>query len=171
MIPEDARDKTPNILVYVDDSKVLQQVDNEEDVCRMQATLDDLHDWMMTNNMRFNGSKFVLLRFGQDISVKENTLLFSGKTDSIIEEKEVTRDLGLQVDSSANWKVQRETALLKTRLCLATLVPCLQTRRLSCTGVTAEGFLQKSNWAPVHPLLGQALNPPTEQHRKASRAL
>ena len=43
--------------------------------------------------MEFNKGKFVVLRYGKDADLKENTTYFSGDTDEVIEEKEATRDL------------------------------------------------------------------------------
>ena len=43
--------------------------------------------------MEFNKGKFVVLRYGKDADIKENTTYFSGDTEEVIEEKEATRYL------------------------------------------------------------------------------
>ena len=49
-------------LVYVDDTKVLKEIESEEDVEKLQEDLKKLHNWGKKNNMEFNKGKFVVLR-------------------------------------------------------------------------------------------------------------
>ena len=53
------------ILKYVDDTKCIQQIRNEEDVELLQVSLDQLYKWQEENNMKFNGDKFQVLRLGK----------------------------------------------------------------------------------------------------------
>ena len=76
-------------LVYVDDTKVIKKICNEEDVENLQEDLSKLHKWGQENNMEFNKGKFVVLRYGKNTEIKENTSYFSGDTDEIIEEKDI----------------------------------------------------------------------------------
>ena len=62
------------ILVYVDDSKVMKKVTKEEDVEELQEDLNKIYDWEKNNNMRFNGGKFLVLRYGTNTALKENTV-------------------------------------------------------------------------------------------------
>jgi hypothetical protein len=88
-------------LVYVDDTKVLKEIESEEDVEKLQEDLKKLHNWGKKNNMEFNKGKFVVLRYGKDKEIKESTTYFSGDTEEVIEEKESTRDLGVIMQSDA----------------------------------------------------------------------
>ena len=81
--------------VYIDDTKAIKKIHSEDDVEKLQEDISKLHDWGKRNNMEFNNKKFVVLRYGKNIEIKENTSYFSGETDEIIEEKESTRDLGI----------------------------------------------------------------------------
>ena len=47
-------------LVYVDDSKVKDQIKTEENVEKLQDNLDLIYQWEGINNMKFNGDKFQL---------------------------------------------------------------------------------------------------------------
>ena len=58
--------------------------------------------WADNNNMKFNSEKFELLRYGKNEEIKLNTIYFSAD-DNIIEEKEVLRDLGVQMNNKADF--------------------------------------------------------------------
>ena len=73
-----------SILVYVDDSKVKSKVKSPEDVEVLQEELNKIYSWEQNNNMKFNGCKFLLLRYGKDENLKENTIFFTGGMQDII---------------------------------------------------------------------------------------
>ena len=79
-------------LVYVDDTKAIKRIEKEEDAEELQKDITQLYNWGKENNMEFNKGKFVVLRYGKDADIKENTY-FSGDTEEVIEEKEATRYL------------------------------------------------------------------------------
>jgi hypothetical protein len=62
----------------------------ESDVEDLQEELEKQED----KNMKFNGKKFELLRFGKNHNIKDDTSYFTPGMEDIIEEKEVLRDLG-----------------------------------------------------------------------------
>ena len=102
-------------LVYVDDTKVIKKIHNEEDVEKLQDDLSKLHKWGQENNMEFNKGKFVVLRCGKNTEIKESTTYFSGDTEEIIEEKESTRDLGVIMQNDAGFDEHIEKVCKKVR--------------------------------------------------------
>ena len=56
-----------------------------------------------------------MLRFGKDASLKEDTLLLAGDTEELIEQVDAARDLGVQMDNKADWCIQRESVIMKTK--------------------------------------------------------
>ena len=102
-------------LVYIDDTKSIKKIHNEDDVEKLQEYISKLHDWGKRNNMEFNNKKFVVLRYGKNIEIKENTSYFSGETDEIIEEKESTRDLGIIMQNDASFNEHIEKICKKVR--------------------------------------------------------
>ena len=50
-------------LVYVDDSKVKEKVSSEADVEKLQADLNKIYEWENSNNMKFSGGKFQVVRY------------------------------------------------------------------------------------------------------------
>ena len=103
------------VLVYVDDSKVMDKVESEEDVIKLQENLDKIYTWEVENNMKFNPGKFQLLRYGRNTDLKENTIYFTGGMSSVIEQTNCTKDLGVMMEDTANFSVQIEKVCKKVR--------------------------------------------------------
>ena len=61
--------------------------------------MEKLYQWEEKNNMKFNGGKFELIRFGANKEIKENTVYFTPKYEDVIEEKESLRDLGIVISN------------------------------------------------------------------------
>ena len=55
----------------MDDSKVKNKIENEEDVENLQENLEKLYQWTKENNMEFNGKKFQILRYGDIQDIKD----------------------------------------------------------------------------------------------------
>ena len=66
-----------DILKYVDDAKVFGVTTNEDDVNNFQSELNSIYKLAGDNNMVWNNTKFHLLRFGNNTSLKESTNLKS----------------------------------------------------------------------------------------------
>ena len=56
------------------------------------------------NNMKFNNSKFIVLMFGENTDLKENTLYFTDMMEEVITSAESHRDLGIQMSASGNFR-------------------------------------------------------------------
>ena len=104
-----------DIFIYVDDTKVVRNINSVEDVINLQEDLDKLHQWSVKNNMVFNGGKFVTIRYGRDKDIKESTTYFSGEMDEVIGEMEEIRDLGIIMQNDAGFTNQIEKASQKAR--------------------------------------------------------
>jgi hypothetical protein len=62
--------------VYVDDTKTVRMVENEEDVENHQKDLNTLGKWGKNNNMEYNATKFVLMRYGKKHQSQRGNYLF-----------------------------------------------------------------------------------------------
>ena len=51
--------------LFVDDAKIKEKIETEEDVEKMQENLEKLYTWQTDNKMKFNGKKFQVLRYGK----------------------------------------------------------------------------------------------------------
>ena len=95
-------------LVYVDDSKVKKRVQDETEVESLQNDLDMIYTWQKENNMEFNAKKFLVLRYGRNQTLKEDTEYFTGDMDLIIEEVETCKDLGVIMSNNGSFEAQIE---------------------------------------------------------------
>ena len=84
-----------NTKIFVDDAKVKMKIEDEEDVEELQEDIERLFDWQEKNSMKFNGSKFQLLRYGPNEEIKDNTLYFTGGMEEVIGRVSSCRDLGV----------------------------------------------------------------------------
>ena len=114
-ISDIGEDLSAKALVYVDDTKIKQRVNNEEDVENLQKELEKLDEWATENNMKFNGKKFQVVRYGRNEELKNNTEYFSGAYEEIIERFETIRDLGVQLSDDASFNEQIEKVCKKAR--------------------------------------------------------
>ena len=87
------------ILKYVDNLKLIIDINSENDVYLAQEKMTDVFEWADNNNMKWNHTKFQVLRLGRNKDIKENTTYFSPEFENIVEECEVVRDLGIQIDN------------------------------------------------------------------------
>ena len=110
-----ANRKKPFVLIYVDDSKVKQAVNNEDEVETLQDNLDKIYKWEQENNMKFNGGKFQVLRYGPNNELKENTNYFTGNMEDIIEQVNAVKDLGVILSDNAKFEDQIDKVCLKSR--------------------------------------------------------
>ena len=92
-----------NMKIYVDDSKTKSKIETEDDVEKLQQNLDQLYIWGDKNNMKFNNTKFLVLRFGPNEKLKEETSYFTEDMANIIEQVNYTRDLGITVSDDAKF--------------------------------------------------------------------
>ena len=106
---------TSSILVYVDDSKSSQRVENETDVENHQRNLNEIYKWEKSNNMKFNGGKFLVLRYGRNQELKENTLYFTGEMQQVIEQVNSCRDLGITMSDDATFTDQVDKVSRKAK--------------------------------------------------------
>ena len=94
------KDISANISLFADDTRIFSEISSEECVENLQSNLEKLYKWESDNNMKFNGGKFELIRFGQNTELKENTVYFTPNQEDIIEEKESLRDLGVIISNA-----------------------------------------------------------------------
>ena len=59
--------------VYVDDTKIKKGINSKEDVEELQEYLYKLYEWARKNNMRFNGSKYQVMRYSANEDNKSDT--------------------------------------------------------------------------------------------------
>ena len=103
------------ILIYVDDSKVHQIVNNKDDVQGLQDNLDHIYRWEKSNNMKFNGGKFLVMRYGNNTDLKESTMYFTSEMQDVIQQVDQCRDLGIIMQDNATFTLQVEKVCRKIK--------------------------------------------------------
>ena len=82
-----------DIFIYVNDTKLVQNIKSVEDVFNLQEDRDQINRWSVKNKMVYTGGKFVNIRYGKDKHIKESTTYFSGDMAEVIKEMEDIGDL------------------------------------------------------------------------------
>ena len=118
-----------HLKVYVDDTKAKKGIKMEEDVESLQDDLNKMYDWATENNMEFNGTKFQVMRYGENETLKENTIYFTDKMNHVIEEFENLKDLGVIMNNEANFKDHIDKAVRKARQKMGWVLRTFYSRR------------------------------------------
>ena len=74
-----------------------------------------IYNWAKENDMDFNKGKFVVMRYGQNEDLKNETEYFSGNYEEIIERKDSIRDLGVQLTDNGAFEEHIEKVCKKVR--------------------------------------------------------
>ena len=80
--------------------------------------------------MRFNGTKFQLLRYGPNEEIKNDTLYFTDKTENVIERLSTVRDLGVILSDDAKFNDHIEKVTKKVRQKVGWILRSFYTRQL-----------------------------------------
>ena len=124
-------DLEANTKLFVDDAKVKKLIEAEEDVEKLQDSMNKLYEWETENKMKFNGSKFQILRYGPNEELKNNTLYFTGQMEEVIMQFSSLRDLGvIMSDVIMSVDAHIEKVVRKVRQKVGWLFRSFYTRRL-----------------------------------------
>ena len=70
--------------------------------------------------MKFNGCKFLLLQYGKDENLKENTIYFTGEMQDIITQVDQCKDLGITMQDDGSFNLQQEKSRIRETKHLST---------------------------------------------------
>ena len=79
--------------------------------------------------MKFNGSKFQLLRYGQKEEIKNNTMYFTADMEEIIDQFSNLRDLGVIMSDPAKFDDHIEKVVSTVRKKIGWIMQTFYTRR------------------------------------------
>ena len=88
---------------FADDTRVGKAIKTVADADLLQQDLNQVYQWAALNNMEFNEPKFDLLRYGQNSDLKEVTSYVTN-SNTPIEEKQMTKDLGVIMSSTGDFQ-------------------------------------------------------------------
>ena len=88
--------------MFADDTRIMRKISTQIDVEALQEDLQKVFTWQDENNMKFNGKKFELLRYGPNQDIKESTGYLTPEGETI-EQKNNIRDLGIQMSDNTTF--------------------------------------------------------------------
>ena len=92
---------------FADDTKIWRGVSSVEDCALLQADLQSVYSWADTVNMVFNSGKFEHVRYSVD-PTSAPAFQYLSPDQSIIEQKDNLRDLGVRLSSDLSFSLQIE---------------------------------------------------------------
>ena len=98
------------ITSFADDTRLKRGIIEEQDCATLQLDLETVYNWADRVNMHFNEAKFEVLRFWADRSAAPD-ILYMAPDGGLIEEKDCTRDLGVQVGTDLMFSTQVDSAV------------------------------------------------------------
>ena len=119
-----------SLKVFVDDAKIKEAIEDEEGAEKLQQSLDRLYEWELENKMKFNGSKFQLLRYGNNEEIKNNTIYFTTNMKEVIDQLSSLRDLGVIMSDSARFDDHIEKVATTVRRKIGWVMRTFYTRRV-----------------------------------------
>ena len=103
------------------------------------------YNWAERNNMEYNGSKFVVLRYGQNDQIKNDTTYFSNNMNDVICPQEEHKDLGIKMSDSGNFEAHISGIIKKARQKIGWLCRSFRSRDIN--------FMRKMYITYVRPQL------------------
>ena len=112
---------------FADDTRMLGKIQTIEDCNKMQRDITKIYSWSKSNNMKFNSSKCVLLRYTHP---RQEPLDFTYQdpTGEIIQEKTETRDLGITMSNEADFDVHINNTVNKAKQQMGWILRSFNTR-------------------------------------------
>ena len=112
---------------FADDSRSGMGVKTPDDTMKLQADLNAIYQWAHLNNMSLNASKFELLRYGRDATIKETTQYLSN-VDQVIEEHEHVKDLGVYMSNTASFEFHISTIITRAKEIISWILRTFKSR-------------------------------------------
>ena len=109
-----------HLSLYADDTKIWRQIFSDTDILRLQKDIDYLHDWSLSNKMRFHLDKCKVLSVTGKVSEALSLLSVLPFYNFIysmggisLDYVEFEKDLGVIVTKNLNWQEQCSKVLSK----------------------------------------------------------
>jgi hypothetical protein len=109
---------------FADDTRLLARVTRVEDCERLQCDLRRIYGWAETNNMKLNGSKFELIRYGE----RDFAYDYQTGEDALIVCKNTVKDLGITVSDSGRFAEHMDEMVKRGRNKMGWILRTFQTR-------------------------------------------
>ena len=88
--------------------------------------------------MKFNGSKFQVIRYGQNEDIKNNTMYFTANMEEVIDQFSTLRDLGVILSDDAKFDMHIQKVVSKVRQKIGWVFRTFYSRRVEILKTTLE---------------------------------
>ena len=126
---------------FADDTRIGKGISSQQDTALLQEDLSNVYKWAITNNMHFNDSKFELVRYGTIHEIQNNSSYFSN-TNTRIQSKVSTKDLGITMSASADFKEHIDNVIETVKDLISWILRTFKSRtKLKCSLRPRPSFL------------------------------
>ena len=114
---------------FADDTRITMRIRDQRDCGMMQEDLESVYEWARANNMFFNTSKFVHLRYMHPQCNLRNDVSYRTSAGDQIGTIQSTKDLGVEMSSTAEFSLQVSQAAKKGQRQAAWILRTFVTRK------------------------------------------
>ena len=100
-----------NIICFADDTRLLRAIKSDQDRAILQDDLVCVYDWAITNNMKFNDSKFQYINF--NCSKESIPRKYLDPSKNIINVTKQIQDLGITLSVNCEFKAHINNVVKK----------------------------------------------------------
>ena len=116
---------------FADDTRLLKSISNEDDINALSNDLSSIYQWAIANNLEFNNSKFELMQYGNDDSLKL-TSAYKSSSDSSIDKVDKVSDLGVWLSSDASFKYHVDQVCSSAKKIISWIYRTFNSRSVKC---------------------------------------
>ena len=100
-----------NIICFADDTRLLRAIKSDQDIAILQDDLVCVYNWAITNNMKFNDSKFQYINF--NCSKESIPRKYLDPSKNIINKTKQVQDLGITLSANCEFKAHINNVVKK----------------------------------------------------------
>ena len=153
--------KFSTLASYCDDSKVRNKIKDKSDGENLQKDINSVFNWTDKNLMKFNLTKFELLRIGKKQDLK-NEIKYKTPNNEDISESDTVKDLGIIINKQGNFEDHMKIKISKCKKVCGMILRTFMSR-----DATHMMCLFKTLVIPIIDYCSIVWNPHKKKHIKA----
>ena len=165
------------LCIFADDIRVIREIFDDTDPESLQSDLDQLYKWAEHNNMKYNGTKFLCMKYGKnDIRKEEYNYINSSYTDAIAETDNM-RDLGVTVSNTGDFNEHIYKITRKAKQTCGWISRSFHRndidfrRHMLRTYIQCQIDYASQLWSPINPTLIEHLESAQKQYTARTAGL
>ena len=113
---------------FADDTRCTRNVRNAIDVSNHQIEFNTIYEWTSESNMEVNDTKFEVLRYGDDHTLKKSTS-YTTPNGHVILQKNNLRDLGVTMTDDCSFDIHITKSIEKCKKMMSWVLRTFKTRK------------------------------------------